>query len=58
MKAEYEYSADEVLAIIMKCHVANYPPPDGMVWNARFDRYASQAVTVEAVEKETDGGAG
>ena len=58
MKAEYEYSSKEVLALVLEAHSARVNPPAGMVWSPSFGAYSGQTVTVEAVEKEAEGGAG
>ncbi len=58
MKAEYEYSPEEVLVIVMAAHVVKYPPPDGMVWSPCYRAYSDRTVKVEAVDKEPEGGAG
>lgn len=57
MKAEYEYSSEDVLALILKAHSLQVSPPDGMVWTSSFNKYGGQTVTIEAVEKEPEGGA-
>lgn len=57
MKAEYEYSEEEVLAIVLENHSARVTPPTGTVWSPRFQAYSSKNIIIEAVEKEPEGGA-
>ena len=58
MKAEFEYSEEEVAAIMLAHHSTQFAAPAGKVWAKAIPGYASRAIRIEAVEKEPEGGAG
>ena len=58
MKAEFEYSEDEVAAIVLTHHTKLFATPEGMRWGTKVKSYGSKCLTIEAVVKEQEGGAG
>ena len=50
MKAQFDYSGEEVAAIVLAHHVKTFPNPEGMVWRAQPAKYSNGNITVEAVE--------
>jgi len=54
MKATFNYSGEEACQIVLEHHSKQFPAPAGIGWEAHSTSYASEAVTVEAVEKIPD----
>jgi len=49
MKAEFEYSREDVERIVLDQHAIRFPAPTGMAWAVRRRGYRVDEVTIEAV---------
>jgi len=48
MKAEFEYSREDVERIVLEQHAIRFPAPNSMVWAVRRAQW-TEGVTIEAV---------
>ena len=54
MKAEFEYSEDEVEAIVLEHHAKSFTAPDGMKWVAEVSSYGLRRVKIVSVEEKPE----
>jgi len=51
MKAQFEYSREDVERIVLEQHAIRFPSPSGMVWAVRTYGYSGGRVTIEAISE-------